>query len=142
MLQYRQNINYFESQANSIEEQIQEFAQLLQAGVQDLDLYMNIRDQIYKEIKIQQLACTRVLRDILQIEKVSGRAKDVIVYFIVHNTDSYRDIAKHFNCTKQNIQQIIKKYSSEYVWLDNLRKIKGLQDAKNKKEKNKDEMDF
>ena len=142
MLEYRQNINYFQSQANSIEEQIQEFAQLLQAGVQDIDLYMNIRDQIYKEIKIQQLACTRILRDILQIEKISCRAKDVIVYFIVHSTDSYKDIAEYFGCTKQNIQQIIKKYSKEYIWLDNLRKIKGIQDAKNKKEKSKDEMDF
>lgn len=102
---------------------------------------MNIREKIYKEIKIEQLACTRILRDILEIEKQSIKAKDIIVYFVVNNTDSYKQIGEHFNTSKQNIHQTLQRYAKDYMWLNNLVKIKGMEDAKNKGSKKQNEMD-
>lgn len=132
MLQYRQNINYFEGNyINSLDDELREFIQCIKSGLQDYDLYMNIRNKIYKEIKIEQLAATRILRDILEIENQSKRAKDIICYFVVNNTQSYKQIAEHFNTSKQNIYQIIKRYSEDYIWIENLMKIKSYEDRKN-----------
>ena len=131
MLEYRQNINYSISDTYNIDNELAELNTLCKRSITDYELYQQIRSYIYKEIKIKELAITKILNDIAEIRKKSVKASLIIQAFICHNDKSYSEIAAQFNCSKQAIHQTIQKYSVDYIWLQNLIKIKGAQDAKN-----------
>lgn len=134
MLEYRQNINYYSSQSYNINEQLEQLAALLKhkdsADVEQL--YDKIRSYIYKQIKIEQLAVTRVLNDLHTLRKTKPKTADVIEYYIANNADSYQQIANEFGCSKQNIYSIVQSNANNYTWLKGLMMVKGEYDSKNK----------
>lgn len=131
MLEYRQNINYSISNSYNIDQELAELNTLCKRSITDYELYQQIRAYIYKEIKIKELAITKILNDLAEIRKKSVKASLIIQAFICHNDKSYSEVAAQFNCSKQAIHQTVQKYSEDYVWLQNLIKIKGAEDAKN-----------
>ena len=131
MLEYRENINYMQSQGNSIDAQIEQLHQLCSKGITDYELYQHIRGYIYTEIKIKQLAVTLILNDLRQIRLYNYKAANIIEFYVINNDYSYADIADWFGCSKQYIHQVMTKYSQEYIWLYNLMRIKGDEDCKN-----------
>lgn len=131
MLQYRENVNYMVSDNNSIDDQLKQLNQLCSKGISDYQLYEAIRNYIYKEIKIKQLAVTLILDDLMKIRQYNPTGANIISFFITHNDFSYKDVADWFGCSKQYIHQLMQKYSQQYIWLDNLIKIKGAEDSKN-----------
>lgn len=132
-LEYRQNINYneYRTEYTNIDEQLLQLAQELRQGVHDVELYDSIRKKIYKDIKINELAVTIVLTDLMQIRQFNPRAFNIIIYYIVNNMLSYRHIAKKFRCSRQNVYQVLKRMANKYRWLKNLMQIKGEQDKRN-----------
>lgn len=131
MLQYIDNVNYSSSNSYSIDCELAELNTLCKRSITDYELYQQIRAYIYREIKIKELAITKVLKDLAEIRKKSVKASLIIQAFICHNDRSYSQIASEFNCSKQSIHQTIQKYSADYIWLQNLIKIKGAEDSKN-----------
>lgn len=133
MLQYRENISYYSSQGYNLEQQLAELRQLLHYEDEEeiQIIYQQIRKFIYREIKINELAVTRILNDLHQIRKSNRQIADVLEYFIANNTMSYKQIGEEFGCSKQNIDQIIKHYANQFIWLKNLVACKGAQDSKN-----------
>lgn len=131
MLEYRQNINYMQQDNYSIDQQIEQLHELCSKGISDYQLYQQIRSYIYKQIKIKELAITIILNDIRSIREYNHNAANIIEFFIIHNDYSYKDIADQFGCSKQYIHQVMQKYSQQYIWLDNLIRIKGIEDSKN-----------
>lgn len=131
MLEYRQNINYSISNSCNIDQELAQLNTLCKRNISDYQLYQQIRSYIYKEIKIKELAITKILNDLSEIRKKSVKASLIIEAFICHNDKSYSQIASEFNCSKQSIHQTIQKYSVDYIWLSNLIKIKGAEDSKN-----------
>lgn len=63
-------------------------------GGTDYDIYLSIRQKIYREIKIDELAVTRILRDLQIIRKNKKPDADLVEYFILNSLDSYADIAE------------------------------------------------
>lgn len=131
MLQYRENINYMRQSQFNIDAELDQLKQLCKNGIDDYQLYKQIRNYIYKEIKIKQLAVTLILNDLRQIRAYKPLHASIIEYFIIHNHLSYKDIADFFGVSKQAINQLMQKYAEQFTWMDNLVKIKGLEDAKN-----------
>lgn len=137
MLEYRQNIRYSCSDNYNIDAELEELKQLCKKGIDDYQLYNNIRQYIYKEIKIKELAVTIVLTDLLQIRQKSDKAANIIEYFIAKNHLSYSEVAKKFNCSKQYIHQTLQRFAKDYYWLNNLFIVKGLEDSKNENNRTK-----
>ena len=139
MLEYRQNINYYSSQGYNINEQLEQLATLLKykdsADVEQL--YDKIRSYVYRQIKIEQLAVTRVLNDLLQIRKKNDKIANIIEYFVANNNLSYSEVAQQFGCSKQYIHQTLSKYCKDYYWLNNLYLVKGAEDSKNENNRTK-----
>ena len=132
MLEYKENLEYFAEQRNTFFDDLEQLRRCIKYHSQQvIDLYEMIRKQVYKQIKIEQLAVTIILNDLYQLRKKRPQTADVIEYFIANNTSSYQDIANQFGCTKQNVHLIIKNYAKHYRWLNNLMQIKGESDAKN-----------
>lgn len=131
MLEYRDNINYMTSQATSIDDELMQLQELCKKGISDYELYQQIRNYIYHQIKINELAVTIIVDDLQELREKNPKIADIISYVIIHNTDSYQQIAEQFGCSKQYIYQLIQKYANDYVWLDNLLIIKGIEDSKN-----------
>lgn len=132
MLQYRDNIEYLAEQRDTFFDDLEQLRQCIKHNSQQvIDLYEMIRKQVYKTIKIEQLAVTIILNDLHQLRKRRPQTADIIEYFIANNTSSYQEIANQFGCTKQNVHLIIKNYAKHYRWLNNLMQIKGQADAKN-----------
>lgn len=137
MLQYRDNINYAVSAEYNIDNELSQLNTLCKRGISDYQLYQQIRAYIYRDIKIKELAITKVLKDLIEIRKKSKRAADIIEYFICYNAWSYSEVARQFGTSKQLIHQTIQKYSADYEWLNNLIKIKGSEDSKNENNRTK-----
>ena len=139
MLEYRQNINYYSSQGYNINEQLEQLATLLKykdsADVEQL--YDKIRSYVYRQIKIEQLAVTRILNDLLQIRKKNDKIANIIEYFVANNNLSYSEVAQQFGCSKQYIHQTLAKYCKDYYWLNNLYLVKGAEDSKNQNNRTK-----
>lgn len=130
-MEYRENINYYQSPPYQIQDQLQELNTLCSKGITDDELYKQIRSYIYKQIKINQLAITRILPDLLQIKSYSDRAFEIICFFILYNNVSYKDMADNLDCSRQLVYQTLKRYVPKYQWLTTLMKLKGDQDCKN-----------
>lgn len=130
-LEYRQNIRYMVSDSVNLDQQLRQLSELCRHGIDDYELYQKIRSYIFRQIKIKQLAVTKILDDLQQIRKSSSKSADIITQFICHNDKSYSEVAAEFNCSKQLIHQTVKKYSKEYKWLENLIAVKGMEDSKN-----------
>ena len=140
MLQYRENINYSRDDDYNIDQELDQLIELLKDGIKDYDIYDAIRQFIYRQIKIKELAVTIILSDLHELRKTRPRTADLIEYFISHNNQSYADIGREFNCSKQNVHNIITHQAENFIWLDNLVKIKGEEDSKNdNKQKSKKE---
>lgn len=134
MLQYIQNVNYVEdNQQQNIDSEIESLKKLILNGGTDYDIYLSIRQKIYREIKIEELAVTRILKDLQIIRKNKKPDADLVEYFILHSLDSYADIAEQFGVTRQAIYQRLKNLSEKFYWIENLMEIKGFADAKNRK---------
>lgn len=133
MLQYLDNVNYQQQSEDSIDDQLQQLCQLCKEGYTDYELYLKIRQYIFKEIKIKQLAVTRILNDLSDLRCDSPNVADLLEFFIANNTMSYKEIGDTFGYSKQRVHWTVKRYSNEFVWLKNLMQIKALEDAKNKK---------
>ena len=134
-LEYRENINYcdygYRTADTNIDEQLLQLAEQLRGGVHDVQLYDRIRRKIYKDIKINELAITKILGDIWQIEEFNPQIAKIVVFFLLNSDISYQKIASKFCCSKQNVYQILKRLSNKYLWLKNLLQIKGQQDKRN-----------
>lgn len=132
MLQFLDNVNYMLPQQDRLEYDLEQLRYSINSNSEQVkELYALIRNQIYRQIKIEQLAVTIVLNDLHELRKVKPKTADLIEYYVANNTASYRQIAEQFGCTKQNVHMIIKNYSKNYPWLYNLMKIKGQMDSKN-----------
>lgn len=130
MLQLLDNYNYSIATPEQIDDELTQLVELCQDGIKEEQLYIRIRSYVYREIKIEQLAVTRILQDLLLIRQQSQRAYQVLLYFTINNTASFADIAENFHCSKQNIHAIMKRYAPELPWLNNLLHIKSQQDGK------------
>ena len=134
MLQYIQNVNYIEdNQQKNIDSEIESLKKLILNGGTDYDIYLSIRQKIYREIKIDELAVTRILRDLQIIRKNKKPDADLVEYFILNSLDSYADIAEQFGVSRQAIYQRLKNLAEKFYWIQNLMEIKGFADAKNRK---------
>ena len=131
MLQYRENINYYQSRPYNIDQQLTQLNELCRDGITDYELYQRIRAFIYKDLKINELAITRILPDLLQIKTYSNRAFQIICLFVLKNHTSYKDMAAELGCSRQLIYQTLKRYVPKYQWLTTLMKLKGDEDSKN-----------
>ena len=132
MLQYIDNINYCSQQTYSIDEELTELNALCADGVSDYQLYQQIRQYVFREIKIKELAVTRILADILEMRQTkTEKAVNIIMFFVANNTMSYKQISEVFGCSKQYINQLLQQTAERYFWLRNLIQIKGEEDAKN-----------
>ena len=131
MLEYRENIGYSVSEAYSIDDELTELKELCQKGIDDFELYSQIREYIFREIKIKELAVTKILQDLMEIKKRSAKGAEIIQYFICYNDRSYSEVAADLGCSKQLIHQTVKYYADNFLWLKNLIAIKGMEDSKN-----------
>lgn len=131
MLQYQENINYSKPSQYNIDEQLSELTQCCKNGYKEYQIYKQIRNYVYRQIKIKELAVTTILEDLLQIYDKNKRGFEIVCYFIANNLSSYKDIADYFCVSKQNVYQVISTYADRYNWLKTLVEIKGEQDAHN-----------
>ena len=131
MLEYRDNINYYRERPYPIDEQLTQLNELCRDGISDYELYRRIRAYIYKDIKINELAITRILPDLLQIKSYSDRAFQVVCCFILYSPNSYKQMAQILGCSRQLVYQTLKRYVPKYQWLTTMMKLKGDQDCKN-----------
>lgn len=132
MLQYRDNYKYSSADREDIDAELQELYLSIKDNRSDsYSLYKQIRHYIYKEIKIDQLAITKILNDLMQIRNESEVSYIVIMFFTANPLLSYSQIGEQFDISKQRVYSIIKEYADKYVWLANLLKIKGYEDSKN-----------
>ena len=131
MLKYLDNYKYSSADSSTIDTQIDELKELIAKGGDAYDIYKSIRQYIYKQIKIEQLAITKILNDLIQIRQQSQPGFIVVMAFTANPLLSYKQLAQQFGVSKQRIYAIIAEQAKKYVWIDNLLKIKGLQDSKN-----------
>lgn len=131
MLQYKDELNYSLSTNYNIDQQLAELHELCKKKITDYRLYQQIRSFIYKQLKINELAVTKILNDLIELRKKKPKVALLIQFFISNNQLSYKEIAYEFNCSKQYVYQCLDYYSKEYIWLRNLIRIKGDSDSKN-----------
>ena len=130
MLTLLDNYNYSQQRQSTIDEELTQLVELCKDGYKEEDVYEYIRSRIYKQIKIEELAVTRVLQDLLLIREQSNRAFQVLSFFICNSHLSFQQISEVFGCTKQNIHSLLGRYAKQLPWLDNLLKIKKELDGK------------
>ena len=76
MLEYRENINYSRDDEYNIDQELDQLIELLKDGIKDYDIYDAIRQFIYREIKIKELAVTIILSDLHELRKTRPRTLD------------------------------------------------------------------
>lgn len=131
MLKYIDNYNYSSADEETIDEQIEQLINSVKRGSDAFQIYRGIRDRVYREIKIEELAITRIIGDLIQIKQKSERAFSIVLAFVANPMQSYKQIADAFGISKQRVNYILQQYSQNYVWLKNLLQIKGKEDSKN-----------
>lgn len=127
---YIEGYKYSIAQRQNIEAQLEELHTQIKNGKDVYDMYKQIRHYIYKQIKIDQLAVTKILNDLLQIRLKSEQAFILITFYTANPMLSYKQVADEYNISKQRVHQIISEYAKSYPWLNNLKNIKGEQDSK------------
>ena len=131
MLRYIDNYKYSSADETTLDQQLSELKTLIENKADCYQLYSAIRQNIYTEIKIEELAITRILNDIIEIRQQSEIGFIVILAFTANPMLSYKQLATQFGITKQRVYTIVSAYAKKYKWIDNLLKIKGSEDAKN-----------
>lgn len=132
MLEYRDNYKYSSADRQDIDGELEQLYHAIKDNRADsYSLYKQIRHYIYKQIKIDELAITKILNDLIQIRSESEVSYIVIMFFVANPLLSYSEIGQEFDISKQRVYSIIKEYADKYVWLSNLLKIKGYEDSKN-----------
>ena len=140
MLQYRENYLYSPENALSLQDELAELVSCLHfkdVTADVIQLYEAIRKRIYREIIVEDLAATLIIKDLYELRLKNYKAANIISYFICNNDLSYREIASYFGCSKQNVYQTLKIYAKQFNWLANLMTIKGLQDKRNENNRSK-----
>ena len=127
---YIDGYKYSIAQRQNIEEELKELHTQIKNGKDVYDMYKTIRHFIYKQIKIDQLAVTKILNDLLQIRLKNEQAFILITFYTANPMLSYKQVADEYNISKQRVHQIISEYAQSYPWLNNLKNIKGQQDCK------------
>lgn len=127
---YIDNYKYSTTDREQIDSELEELYTQIKHGKDTYQMYSQIRNYIYKEIKIEELAITKVLNDLLEIKSISDKDFVIITFFVANPMLSYSDIASEYGLTKQRIHQIVNEYATKYTWLNNLIKIKGAEDVK------------
>ena len=127
---YIDNYKYSTTDKEQIDSELEQLHTQIKNGKDAYQMYNHIRNYIYKQIKIEELAITKVLNDLLQIKSISDKDFVIITFFVANPMLSYSDIASEYGLTKQRIHQIVNEYATTYTWLNNLIKIKGSEDAK------------
>lgn len=64
-LSYIDSYQYSKAERENIDQELEELYSELKAGVDVYSLYNQIRQYIYREIKIEELAITKILNDLL-----------------------------------------------------------------------------
>lgn len=127
---YIDNYKYSTTDKEQIDSELEQLHNQIKNGKDTYQMYSHIRNYIYKQIKIDELAITKVLNDLLEIKSISDKDFVIITFFVANPMLSYSDIASEYGLTKQRIHQIVNEYATKYIWLNNLIHIKGAQDAK------------
>lgn len=128
---YIEGYKYSTSDRQKIDEELQQLHhQIKNNGKGIYQMYQQIRSYIYKQIKIDQLAVTKILNDLLQIKMQNDKAFVIITFFVANPMLSYSQIATEYGLTKQRIHQIVNQYADRFRWLKNLITIKGEEDSK------------
>lgn len=127
---YIDNYKYSIADKEQIDTELEKLHTQIKNGKDTYQMYNHIRNYIYKQIKIDELAITKVLNDLLQIKSISDKDFVIITFFVANPMLSYNDIASEYGLTKQRIHQIVNEYADRFIWLKNLIAIKGEQDSK------------
>lgn len=132
MFEYRENINYCQQETYNVDAELQELNALCAKGISDYQLYLTIRQYIYKQLKVKQLAVTKILNDILRMRKEKSlRTVEIVMFFVANNDLPYSEIADYFGCSKQYVNQLLNDLSEQFLWLRALIEIKGEEDTIN-----------
>ena len=78
MLEYRENINYYRDDDYNIDAELDELIQLLHDGIKDYEIYDQIRQYVYKDIKIKELAVTVILSDLHELRKTKPKTANLL----------------------------------------------------------------
>lgn len=130
MIQYNDNIKTITDEPQTIDEQLAELNELCKKGIKDQALYKKIRKFVMRDIKIDELAVTRVLQDLLELKVKRKHTFDRIAYFVCNSDKSYQKLGRQLGCSGQTIFNMIKYHSKKLKWLDNLRMIKRKEDGR------------
>ena len=130
MLEYNDEMKQMVDQSPTLDDQLAELNELCRHGVNDFELYDKIRSFVLHQIKIEELAVTIVLQDLLKIKTKRKHTFDRIVYFICNSDKSYQQMAEDNGCSAQTFYSTIKCHAKKIKWLDNLMKIKRAEDGR------------
>lgn len=138
-MQYIDNYNYMKQQEDNIEDQFEQLVELIKhnQNIDSYQIYKQIRQNIYKQIKINQLAITKILNDLIQIKLHNDKKFDIISTFVANPLLSFQQLSSIFGYTRQRLYQIIAEEAENYIWLKNLLIIKGNEDKKNQNNRSK-----
>ena len=120
-LQFIENVNYLPAgEQESIDSELQELRELLEAGFGDYELYLQIRKNVLKELKYKDLAITRILPDLLQVFFENPNHFRVLATFVCFCLDSYSKIGEELLYSKQRVHQIVSIYRPRFPWVEAL----------------------
>ena len=131
MLTYRDSYGYSIASREKIDAELQQLLLLCKSGKTDYDLYQQIRQYCFREIKVEELAITKILGDLLQVKSKSESNFNVLLAFVANPLNSYSELGQSLNISKQRVHEVVCLYAVHFPWLQNLRAIKGEQDCKN-----------
>lgn len=128
---YIEGYKYSTADKQKIDEELRQLQNDIKNNGKDTyQMYQQIRHYIYKQIKIEELAVTKILNDLLEIKLENDKAFVIIAFFVANPMLSYSQIATEYGLTKQRIHQIVNQYADRFTWLKNLIAIKGEEDSK------------
>ena len=123
--EYIDNIDYVQNTRQpTIENLLQQLKECISIDVQTATLYDIIRKQIIRQIKLSDLAITRIMPDLVQLRKENAKQADIVQFLLANPEISYSDIGKQFNISKPTLIWHWKRLQAKFFWLKNYLEIK------------------
>ena len=93
-------------------------------------LYQSVRQEALRELAFQELAVTRILKDLIEIRKHSPRHADLLTDAAGLPFSSYEELGDRHRITKQGVYSIMKRYAKSYGWIEGIMQIRAIRNTR------------
>lgn len=123
-LEYIDNIDYGQGNEPTTEELLGELTDIIGRDESASEIYEAIYSRALHDIRTSDLAITRIMPDLLELEQSNHRKATLVMWLLADPYASYSELGSIMGYSKQRVHVVLHELAGRYGWLARLLEIR------------------